>query len=128
MPVPSRFGVRARDHDLVPFAGADLVVTARAPVELHGLVGLHVAHVDGTWPVVIRLVVTRLVVIWPIVFGHRGSGSAGEEAPGDEERDHHERTHDEDDVAAALHLVSEGVQAHGDTVPAWRPLLEARCS
>lgn len=114
--MPSRFGVRARDHDLVPFAGPDLVVTARAPVELRGLVGLHVAHVDCVWAVVIRT-----VVIWPIVFGHRGSGSAGEEAPGDEQRDHHERTRDEEDVAPTLHLFSEGVQAHGDTVPAWRP-------
>ena len=39
-------GVVARNHDLVTFAGPDLVVAAGAAVALLGFVRLHVAHVD----------------------------------------------------------------------------------
>jgi len=112
--VPSRVGVCARNHDLVSFAGTDVVVTARASVELHGLIGLHVAYVDR-----VRFVVGPSGS-GPGMVGHRGSGSAGEESPGDEQRDHQERARDEEEVAPAPHLISEGVQAHGDTVPKWR--------
>ena len=80
--MPSRFGLRARYHNLVPFAGTDLVVTTRAPVGLHGLVGLHVAHLDTVR--VVRPTSSGPGVFGPAVLGHRGSGSAGEEAPRDE--------------------------------------------
>ncbi len=41
------FGLLAWHHDLVSFAGADLVVTTGAPVGLLRLVGLHVTNVDA---------------------------------------------------------------------------------
>jgi hypothetical protein len=44
--------------------------------------------------------------------------SLREQAPGDEQRDDDERGSDEEDVAAALHLLPERIQAHADTVPA----------
>ena len=113
--MPSLVRIGARHDDLVAFAGTDLVVTARAPVVLHCVVGLYVANIDGV------RVVPRPGVWGPGVFGHRRSDSAGEEAPGDEQRDHRERTGHQEDVAPTLHLLSERIEAHASTVPRWRP-------
>ena len=108
--MPASVRVGARHDDLVALTGPDLVVTARAPVVLQCRVGLDMANFDG-----VRIVVS------PRVVRHRRSNSTGEEAPGDEQRDHRERTRDQEDVAPTLHLLSEGIHAHGSTVPRWRP-------
>lgn len=118
--MPSGLGIRPRDHDLVPFAGADLVVAARAPVELHSLVGLRVAHVYG-FRLVIGPATTGPGISGPGMVRHRGSGSAGGEAPGDECGYDGERDRADDDVTPTPDLLSEGIQAHGDTVSRWRP-------
>ncbi len=60
------FGIGARDHDLVSFTGADVVVTLGAAVVLDGFVGLHVAHVDGA-----RGLLGFPGVGCPIMVGHR---------------------------------------------------------
>ena len=41
------FGVLARDHHLVAFADADLVVATGAAIRPFGLIGLDVTHVDA---------------------------------------------------------------------------------
>ena len=109
-------GIATGYDDLVAFTGPDLVVAPGTAVGLHRFVRLHVADVDD-----VRLAPVpgfgRTGVGSPGVVGHPGSGSAGEEAPRDEQRDHDECARDEEDVAPSLHLLPEGVQAHGDTVP-----------
>jgi hypothetical protein len=63
-------GTGAGDDDLVTLTRADLVVAARAPVRLDGLVGLHVAHVDRAGIV---------GVVGPVVVGHWQRLRAGQE-------------------------------------------------
>lgn len=53
--------IAPRHDDLVTFTGTDVVVAARAPVRLLGLVRLHVADVD---------VVGVVSVVGPAVVGH----------------------------------------------------------
>jgi hypothetical protein len=57
----------AGHDDLVAFPAADLVVTARASVLLHGVVGLDVSHLD-------RVGIIPLLID-PVVFAHRGSAA-----------------------------------------------------
>ena len=55
----SRLGISTRHDDLVALTGADVVVAARAPIGLHGLVRLDVADVDRIGGVVVGPVVLR---------------------------------------------------------------------
>jgi hypothetical protein len=44
--VPTVFGTIARNHDLVPFTDADLVITTRASVRLFRLIRLNMPDID----------------------------------------------------------------------------------
>ncbi len=59
----SLLGSVERDDDFVALARADLVVAARTPVGLVGLVRLHVPDID-------RRVVAGVVRVGPVVLGH----------------------------------------------------------
>jgi len=57
-----------RDHNLVTLARTDLVVAARTPVRLVGLVRLHVANIDPRF--------VPCAVVGPVIAGHRVCSAA----------------------------------------------------